>query len=264
MTNTSYVLASQESELERLRLQSQVWEPAGKRLLDELGDGRDLRVLDVGCGAMCWLGLLSDWVGADGHVVGTDIDDGLLSAADAFVSEQRLNNVALIKDDIFATDLEPGSFDVVHARFQLSLGRFADQMAAYVRLARPGGLVVVEDVNPNSWQFVPPGPALTEVVRLVKQVFANLGLSEPSTVQLDMFRRAGITCDMRTEVIALPPGHPYQRLPLQFVNGLRKPLETLAGTDKLAVLEREAEQELHDPGRWGLTFTLIQTWGRVT
>lgn len=93
---------------------------------------------------------------------------------------------------------------------------------------------------------------------------ANLGLSEPSTVQLDMFRRAGITCDMRTEVIALPPGHPYQRLPLQFIDGLRKPLEALAGTDKLAVLEREAKQELHDPGRWGLTFTLIQTWGRVT
>lgn len=78
-----------------------------------------------------------------------------------------------------------------------------------------------------------------------------------------MFRRAGIACDVRTEVIALPPGHPYQRLPLQFVDGLRKPLEALAGADELAVLEREAERELHDPGRWGLTFTLFQTWGRV-
>lgn len=262
MTDTAYVLAGQRSELERLRLQSQVWELSGKHLLNAIGDGRDLHAVDVGCGAMCWLGLLSDWVGPGGHVVGTDTDDALLSAANALVDERRLTNVALIKDDIFASDLEPNSFDVVHARFQLSLGRFADQMAAYVRLARPGGLIVVEDVNPSSWQFVPPGPALAEVVRLVKLVFSNLGLSEPSTVQLDMFRRAGVAYDVRTEVIALPPGHPYQRLPLQFVDGLRKPLEALTGADELAALEREAEQELHDPERWGLTFTLVQAWGR--
>jgi hypothetical protein len=36
----SYLIAGQESELQRLRLQSRVWEPASERLLSRLGGGR--------------------------------------------------------------------------------------------------------------------------------------------------------------------------------------------------------------------------------
>lgn len=263
MTNSLYLLAGQESELERLRLQSRVWEPAGRHLLDEIGvDGTGAHVLDVGCGAMSWLRLLSNWVGPDGQVVGTDIDDEMLTASDAFVAEEGLRNVALIKDDIFTTDLEPGSFDLVHARFQLSLGRPADQMASFVRLVRPGGTVVVEDVNPGSWQHVPQAPALHEIVSLIRQVFTQFGVGDPSVLQLEMFRGAGIEPDARAEVLALPPGHPYQRVALQMAKGLHAPIEAIAGVDELVRLEQQAEQELQDAGRWGLTFTLFQTWGR--
>ena len=46
----SYLLAGQPTELERLQLQSRVWEPAGRALLAQLAGGSGLRVLDVGCG----------------------------------------------------------------------------------------------------------------------------------------------------------------------------------------------------------------------
>jgi ubiquinone/menaquinone biosynthesis C-methylase UbiE len=106
-----YLLAGQASELDRLQLQSRVWEPAGRRLLDKIGEGRGARVLDVGCGVMGWLRVLSEWVGPGGEVVGTDIDDAMLSAADGFVAAEGLRNVALVKDDLFASELEPASFD---------------------------------------------------------------------------------------------------------------------------------------------------------
>jgi hypothetical protein len=38
-------------------------------------------------------------------------------------------------------------------------------------------------------------------------------------------------------------------------------LETLS-EDEFASLRPEAETELAEPGRWGTTFTLIQSWGR--
>ena len=38
-------------------------------------------------------------------------------------------------------------------------------------------------------------------------------------------------------------------------------LKTLS-EDELAFLRREAEGELAEPGRWGTTFTVIQSWGR--
>jgi hypothetical protein len=33
--------------------------------------------------------------------------------------------------------------------------------------------------------------------------------------------------------------------------------------DELASLRRAAEAELADPARWGTTFTVVQSWGKV-
>ena len=41
-----YLLADQPSELERLRLQSLVWEPSGRQLLAKLDGGSGARALD--------------------------------------------------------------------------------------------------------------------------------------------------------------------------------------------------------------------------
>ena len=73
-----YLLAGQVSELERLQLQSRVWEASGRRLLGEIGDGRGARALDVGCGVLGWLRVLSEWVGPEGEVTGIDIDEAML------------------------------------------------------------------------------------------------------------------------------------------------------------------------------------------
>ena len=62
-------------------------------------------------------------------------------------------------------------------------------------------------------------------------------------------------------MIALRPGHPYLRLPLQFSVALESRLLETLSEDELASLRREAESELAEPYRWGTTFTLIQSWG---
>lgn len=95
----SYLLGDQASERERLQLQSRVWEPAGERLLARLGDGCGLRALEVGCGAMGWLRILSRWVGSGGEVVGTDVDARMLEAAAALVAENALANVSVTRDE---------------------------------------------------------------------------------------------------------------------------------------------------------------------
>ena len=64
-------------------------------------------------------------------------------------------------------------------------------------------------------------------------------------------------------MIALKPGHPYLRLPLQFSVALEPRLLETLSDDELRSLRRDAEAELAEPGRWGTTFTLIQSWGRV-
>ena len=124
MSQENYLLANQPSELERLRLQSLVWEPTGRQLLSRLGGGSGGRALDVGCGAMGWLRILSEWVSPSGQIVGTDIGESMLNAARTFLEEEAIANVELVLDDLFDSKLEPRSFDLVHARYQIApLGR---------------------------------------------------------------------------------------------------------------------------------------------
>jgi SAM-dependent methyltransferase len=263
-SDSDYLLAGQTSELERLQLQSRIWEPSGRRLLEEIGDGRGARAIDVGCGVLGWLRLLSEWVGPDGEVTGTDVDDAMLSAADRFVTEEGLRNVGLVKDDLFASELEPHAFDLVHARYEITpLGRPQAQMETYLRLARAGGTIVLEDPDVASWHFNPPAPALEKLIALIVETFRLSGGDwNAGRNHLHLLREFGIEGDLRAEVFALPPGHPYLRLPLQFATALEERLQSLITADELATLREQGEAELRMPGRWGTTFTLVQCWGR--
>jgi ubiquinone/menaquinone biosynthesis C-methylase UbiE len=176
MSRGEYLLADQPSELERLQLQSRVWEPSGRQLLTKVGDGSGLRALDVGCGALGWLRILSEWVGPSGEVVGTDIDERLLDAARSFLEAEGIANAELAVDDLFDSRLVPESFDLVHARYVIApLGRGRDQVASHRRLVRPGGSLVLEEWDLGSWHFNPPAPAADRLIRMLSEIFAALG-----------------------------------------------------------------------------------------
>ena len=259
-----YLLANQPSELERLRLQSLVWEPAGRQLLSKLDGGSGGRVLDVGCGALGWLRILSEWVGPSGQVVGTDIDGGLIDAARSFLSEEGISNAELVVDDVFESKLEPQSFDLVHARYLIApLGRGREQVASHRRLLRPGGSLVLEEWDLGSWHFNPPAPAAERLIRLLAEIFAALG-GEAGRGLPELLREIGIDEPaVDAHVIALEPGHRYLPLPLQFSVALESRLLETLSEDELASLRREAERELAEPNRWGTTFTVIQSWGKA-
>jgi SAM-dependent methyltransferase len=189
MSTDSYLLAGKDRELERLQQGSRMLEPAGRRLLAEIGDGQGARAVDVGCGALGWLRLLSEWVGPDGQVIGTDIQDEMLAAARQFVTAEGLGNVTLVNDDLFASQLEPASFDLVHARALIfPLGRGAEQMAAHLRLVRPGGTIVLEEVDTASLHHLPPAPAFDRLKPLVIEAFRKAGGDpDAAATQLELF-----------------------------------------------------------------------------
>jgi SAM-dependent methyltransferase len=264
-SGSAYLLAGQMSELERLQLQSRVWEPAGRALLDRLGSGQGFRVVDVGCGCFGWLRLLSDWVGPNGSVTGTDVDAKLLEAARTLIERDGLGNVTLAHDDLFDSRLEPHTFDLVHSRFEIGpLGRAADQLASYLGLVASGGWVVLEDPDLGSWHFNPPAPAAERLIALFAEAFIAAGGDlNAGRRQVELLREAGLAPEVRAEVCALAPGHPYLRLPVQFSVSLEPRLLRFVSRSELEDLRQRAEAEIAQAGRWGTTFTLVQTWARA-
>jgi SAM-dependent methyltransferase len=171
--------------------------------------------------------------------------------------------VELVIDDLFDSKLEPESFDLVHARYVIApLGRSREQVASHRRLVRSGGSLVLEEWDLGSWHFNPAAPAAERLIRLLSEIFASLG-GEAGRALPQLLREIGIEePEIDAHVVALKPGHSYLRLPLQFSVALElRLLETLS-QDEFASLRRQVEGELAEPGRWGTTFTLIQSWGR--
>jgi hypothetical protein len=150
---------------------------------------------------------------------------------------------------------------LLHARFQLApLGRIEEQLAAYRRLVKPGGLLVLEEPDMSSWRFNPDAPAAQRLIGLIEQAFLVAGGDFNAGRRLVELLGDGV--QVAAEIVALPPSHAYLRLPLQFAASLEPRLVGLIGSEELRVLQAQAEDEISMPYRWGTTFTLIQAWRR--
>ena len=125
----------------RLTLLEQYLDPITHRRLSSLGLGKGWHCLEIGGGAGSVARWLSAQVGADGRVVGTDIDP-------RFLEEIREPNFETLKHDIAIDDLPVGEFDLVHTRWVLQ--HLADPEAAIRRMInalRPGGWLLVEGMD---------------------------------------------------------------------------------------------------------------------
>ncbi len=119
-------------------------------LLDRAGVGPGMRVLDAGCGPGRITVEAARRVGADGEVVGLDIQAAMLDKVRAKLEAGNLTNVRLIHGGIGQGLLEPGYFD--RAFLVTVLGEIPDKTAAlreiYAAL-KPGGSLSVTEVLPD-------------------------------------------------------------------------------------------------------------------
>jgi hypothetical protein len=135
--------------------------------------------------------------------------------------------------------------------------------ASYRGLVKPGGSLVLEEWDLGTWHFNPAAPAAERLIQLLSKIFATVG-GEAGRRLPELLRGVGIEePEIDAHVIALKPGHPYLRLPIQFSLALESRLLEMVSNDELASLRRDADVEVAEPGRWGTTFTLIQSWGRI-
>jgi SAM-dependent methyltransferase len=145
MAVAGYVIRGGLAGRERLRVLSRIQAAPTIRLLTRVRIERGARCLDAGCGGGDVTLELARIAGPDGEVV--DRDELKLEIAREEAGAAGLDNVSYRVADVTELDAE-GEFDVVYSRFLLA--HLRDPAAAMRRLvaaARPGGLVVMEDID---------------------------------------------------------------------------------------------------------------------
>jgi SAM-dependent methyltransferase len=266
-TLESYVLGTNGVEAGRLLRQAARLEAETHDLLDAVGLLAGWRALDVGCGPLGILNVLAERVGSGGEVVGIEREPRLLARAREQVDAAGWRNVRLVAGDVLASGEPRGSFDLVHERQVLVVSPEPERMlAAMVALTRPGGVVVLQDVDVATAYCYPPHAAWDRVRELFETAYAGRGLDVRIGQRLvGLLLAAGLE-DVQVRVQA---------------NGCRGGAEAAADFDALHAGVREEQiaqglatraeldalaaalrQHLADPGTVVVRALLFQAWGR--
>jgi SAM-dependent methyltransferase len=138
----AYLLDNQwRAARERLELLELCCDPMTVRHLDQHGVGAGWHCLEVGAGAGSVVRMLCDRVGPEGRVVAVDLEPALLAGLSA-------PNLEVRRQDVVVEPLPEAAFDLIHTRAVLvHIPQRDEVLASLVRALRPGGLLLVEEID---------------------------------------------------------------------------------------------------------------------
>jgi len=178
----TYLMGRSEAETRRLVAQHRLYGPFTRRLLEDAGIERGMKVLDVGSGAGDVALLAADLVGPAGSVVGVDQDPDVLESASARAEASGLTNVSFYSGDL-RENVPDRDFDAVVGRLVLLyVPDPARLLRELVEHLVPGGVVAFGDFNftPESVVALPPTPLWTNLWTWMQAVVRGVGL-DPAT-----------------------------------------------------------------------------------
>jgi SAM-dependent methyltransferase len=259
-----YSLGVDDAERARLLAQCALHRVEAESLLDRVGVRPGDRALDLGCGPMGVLDLRARRVGRAGRVVGVDRETRYLTVAGQELDVRGIDGVELLAADATCTGLPGASFDLVHERLVLNnVPQPEAVVAEMVRLTRPGGHVVVQDVDWLTWTCLPEHPDWDRLRGVAASVWSgdvHIGRRLPT-----LLHDAGLV-DVRVvpHLRVFRPGEPYHRLLIRFValHRTRILADTAFTPGQLDEAVAALDEHLADPTTVTLYATLFQAWGR--
>jgi SAM-dependent methyltransferase len=246
-----YPLGSSSSETDRLRRQADELRPYAVALLDHCQLTTGAEAIDLGCGPIGILDLLSERVGPSGSVIGLDANPKHVAMARQLAHERGLANLCVVEGDARATGLPSESFDLVHARTLLvNVLSPPEVVSEMVRLARPGGYVALLEPDVTVKICYPSHPAWEQMCEVFVAGFQQdgtnllIGRQLPTLLEQAGLEQVGV--EVRADVY--PLGHTRRTLVPDLVRSLRpKIVDRLLSEQELDELDRAVRAHLDDP-----------------
>jgi SAM-dependent methyltransferase len=261
-----YMIRGGRAGKDRLDVLDLAYREGTAELLRRSGVPDGARCVEVGAGGGHATRQLARAVGPLGRVVGVDIDPAILELARRDAEAEGLDNIEFHVAGAGRLPFDDESFDVAYAR--LLLTHLPEPLAALremARVTRPGGSVIVEDLDWDGVFCHPPASAFDEYRRVHAALHRHRGGDPGIGPKLPgLFRLAGLT---GIDLSLAQPAH---------VTGRAKTLHTLtlaniadallaAGLldrDGIAALHGELEALAADPETVIAQPRIFQVWGR--
>lgn len=182
--NVPYALEMSSTELERLVGNAQLQAPNVIDGFRRIGFPAGSKVVDVGCGPMGALLVLSELVGPQGTVVGLDMDETSLKHARSILDQRGQSNVHLVRANVNEMQTSavcpPGPFHAAYCRLFLVWQRNpAATLHRIASILRPGGYIVAHEplfASPVP-KSQPEVPGFDMIFRWLFQMQQSIGAS---------------------------------------------------------------------------------------
>jgi SAM-dependent methyltransferase len=262
----SYPLGGTQTERDRLLLQAERYAPKANWLLDQIRIQPGWRAVDIGCGPIGILDLLSERVGPGGAVVGLEREQSFAEMARAEIIRRALGNVTIVQADALNTGLDKGAFDLVHER--LVLINVSDRKAflkEMVSLLRPGGAIALEDVDTVSWLCHPTHPSWDILLNAFHAVFHAAGGDRFIGRKLPaLLSAAGVkNIQIKVTVETPPIGDDRRTHLVSLIDSVGEKIiaKGLLAEGALREHKEVLIRHLTDPGTTVVDQLLVQCWG---
>jgi ubiquinone/menaquinone biosynthesis C-methylase UbiE len=248
-------------------MQAEFFKSEARAMLDQIGVAHDWWTIDIGCGPLGILDLLTEYTDPGSEVIGLDRDPNMLEFGHELMAERGLDSVRLIQGDARNTGMPASSFDLAHARLLLiNLPEPEGVVAEMVNLIRPGGWVALEEVDWISWVCDPIHPAWTRLLEINADIWRKRGMDVNIGRRLPrLLVEAGLAnVQCKTHVPVFQSDHEYQYLLLTFSAINRSELiQSGYVTDaEYTDLTESLRAHLSQPETFVTWSLFCQAWGR--
>jgi len=263
-----YVFGGDCAELSRLVVQAAGLETKAAWMLDTISIKSGWRAVDIGCGPIGILGLLSERVGGSGAVVGVEREKRFVAMAIDEARRRGFCNVALVCADVFSAALQKASFDFAHERLVLMNMPPAEQrrfISCMLALLKPGGTIALQDYDRVSCLCYPEHPSWTILLNAYTEAFRAGGGSGGTGRTLPWLLRSSGVQNIQTKVHArfLDIGESRRIHHLGLLEVMRTKVLALGrlSESEFTEHERALRQHLADPDTQVMDHLLVQAWG---
>ncbi len=218
-----YILGSSKKELERLSLQSQIFEPETLHTLRLASIKPGMRCVDIGCGIGDVTFMMAKLVGKKGSVIGIDRNKDVIEVCKRKAGRKNATNVRFFVSDIYDNELSKDSFDLVYSRFLFQhLVEPRRALKEMMKLVITGGIIVAEENDQAAWLTYPPSSGLEKLRRVYIDLLKLNECDEFIARKLySLFLDCGLSAQVGAYSMCIPMNGPFNMMGILVAESLK-------------------------------------------